>query len=219
MLQRARAVCKSIPRIVTLPVASGHRLSSPLQPEDLCCTGLTVKADLQIALPSLTSLANHVSKINLSQDSRSKLYINDIVSISAIKTCKRAQKQLISIHSRSESQITTSTSNGGNCNIHAHRAYLLFRLRDHRVYSAIDILSSQICHQRYIAARPTLKRSECVASRGSYDDGLCYGIPTDATVVTYAQHECHSQIFGRSKSYPGFDEASDATTRRFSGQP
>jgi hypothetical protein len=154
-----------------------------------------------------------------SQDSRRKLYINDTVSISVIKTSKRAQKQLVSIDSPPGYHVSTSTFNGGNCNIHAPRACHLFRLRDYRVYSAIDILSSQICYQRYIAAKPTLKRSECVASRASYDDRLCCGIATDATVVTYAQHECHSQIFGRSKLYPGFAEASDATTRRYSGQP
>jgi hypothetical protein len=83
----------------------------------------TVKADLQIALPPLTSLANHVSKTDLSQGSRSKLYINDTVSIFAIKSSKRVQEPLDFIDSQSGYHISTSTFDGGNCNIHAQRAY------------------------------------------------------------------------------------------------
>lgn len=44
----------------------------------------TVEAGVHIALPPLTSSVNHVSKFSLSQDSRSKLYVNDTVYISAI---------------------------------------------------------------------------------------------------------------------------------------
>ena len=55
----------------------------------------TVKADVQIALPPLTSSVSHVSKFNTSQDSRSKLYVNDTVYNSAIKRWGELKKQLV----------------------------------------------------------------------------------------------------------------------------
>jgi len=97
--------------------------------------------------------------------------------------------------------------------MHAQRAYILFRRCDYRVYPAIGTSSSQIRYHGYLTAKATLKRSECF--RTSYDEKLRYGIPTDATVNTYAQHERHSQMLSRSKSYPGSAGAADATTRRW----
>jgi hypothetical protein len=90
---------------------------------------------------------------------------------------------------------------------------LLFRRGDYRVYPAINVSSSQIRYYGHLTAQPTLKRSECVAPCTSYYHRLCYGIPTDAPVNTYAQHERHSQILSRSKAFPDLANASDATTR------
>jgi hypothetical protein len=164
-----------LPRIVTPVVASEHRTFPPVQPR--CYTRLS-KQRCIFFLPPVTPLANHVSKIYILQDSRSKLYVNDTVSISANKSRGKPKNMLDSIYSPSGSHILTSTHFRGYHNIHAQRAYFLFRRGDYRVYSAIDIFSSQIRCDEHLTAKPTLKRSECIAS---YDDEVCYGIPTDAT--------------------------------------